>query len=77
MLREVRRVVADVVGCAIAYNIVEAHYVRECTGFVTLFGLDTSPYCGMLRNTLGALRSVPAAMALAVGGGVGHAVAAH
>lgn len=46
--------------CIGAYNLLNLHYQDTCKrGWFSVFGLDSSPYCGFIRKALSVLQWSP------------------
>lgn len=56
-------VLAYCISCASLHQLLAAHYVNQCT---TWLSFGESGYCGIVRKTLGVLRTSPLLVAGAV-----------
>jgi hypothetical protein len=63
MLRYHLAVLAYCVSCASLHQLLTAHYIGECTSWLSF---AETGYCGIVRKTLGLLRTSPLLLASAV-----------
>jgi len=71
MLRYHLAVLAYCISCATLHQLLTVHYIGHCNSWLTF---SETGYCGIVRKTLGALRTSPLLLAGAVVAGAPAAV---